>query len=108
MEVGSGRGGGGSFIIRYKKPRSFIGIDLSEKAINWCKHYFQFKNTSWIQARQTLAANNEVIPARPPENPVNRINIASSSSFFQANNSSGDTLTPEQNNTKEQKTNSPK
>lgn len=42
MEVGCGRGGGGSFILRYKNPRSYVvGIDLSEEAIHWCKqHHF--------------------------------------------------------------------
>lgn len=49
MEVGCGRGGGGSFMLRYKNPRSFMGIDLSESAINWCKQHFQFNNSSWTQ-----------------------------------------------------------
>ena len=29
LEVGSGRGGGISFIVRYMSPRSAIGIDIS-------------------------------------------------------------------------------
>lgn len=49
MEIGCGRGGGGSFIVRYKNPRSFIGVDLSEIAIDWCKSHYQFKNTTWMQ-----------------------------------------------------------
>lgn len=49
MEVGCGRGGGGAFLLRYKNPRSFIGVDLSEAAINWCKHHFQLNNARWTQ-----------------------------------------------------------
>lgn len=59
------------------------------------------------RALQTLATN-EATPARPSENTVNQINNPPSSSFFRSNNFSGDTVIPEQNNTQEQKTNSPK
>lgn len=70
-----------------RNTRSMIGLGIAFTGI-----VIGFLLMRRTQARQTLAANNEVIPARPPENPVNRINIASSSSssFFQANNSSGD------------------
>src|SRR4030095_7839721 len=33
LEVGSGRGGGSSFIKRYMKPARMIGVDLSESAV---------------------------------------------------------------------------
>jgi ubiquinone/menaquinone biosynthesis C-methylase UbiE len=33
LEVGSGRGGGCSYIARYLQPRSTLGIDFSEKAV---------------------------------------------------------------------------
>jgi ubiquinone/menaquinone biosynthesis C-methylase UbiE len=33
LEVGSGRGGGSSFIKRYLKPRQMIGMDLSKHAV---------------------------------------------------------------------------
>lgn len=49
MEVGCGRGGGGAFILRYKNPRTFTGIDLSKAAINWCKQHYQFANSNWMQ-----------------------------------------------------------
>ena len=49
MEVGCGRGGGGAFILTYKNPRSFTGIDLSEAAITWCKQHIQSNNSNWIQ-----------------------------------------------------------
>lgn len=49
IEVGCGRGGGGAFLLRHKNPRSNLGIDLSEKAVEWCKRHFQFVNGSWKQ-----------------------------------------------------------
>lgn len=36
LEVGCGRGGGASFLTRYYKPNSFIGLDLSKKLIRFC------------------------------------------------------------------------
>jgi len=51
LEVGSGRGGGGSFCVRYLKPKSYIGVDLSASAIEWCLRTQQFSNTKWIQGR---------------------------------------------------------
>jgi SAM-dependent methyltransferase len=35
LEVGSGRGGGASYIARYLKPRRMVGIDLSGKAVSF-------------------------------------------------------------------------
>ncbi len=49
VEVGCGRGGGGAFLLRYKNPRSYTGIDLSETAIEWCRRQFQFANANWVQ-----------------------------------------------------------
>ena len=37
LEVGSGRGGGASFIFRYLKPASLTGVDLCEKAVSFCQ-----------------------------------------------------------------------
>jgi len=33
LEVGSGRGGGASYISRYRHPRTMIGLDFSERAV---------------------------------------------------------------------------
>ncbi|MBS0656396.1 MAG: class I SAM-dependent methyltransferase [Verrucomicrobia bacterium] len=49
LEVGCGRGGGGSFLVRYKNPRSYIGIDLSDRAIAWCASHYPFPNACWKQ-----------------------------------------------------------
>jgi ubiquinone/menaquinone biosynthesis C-methylase UbiE len=37
LEVGSGRGGGASFVARYLKPATMIGVDLSEEAVRFCE-----------------------------------------------------------------------
>jgi ubiquinone/menaquinone biosynthesis C-methylase UbiE len=37
LEVGSGRGGGASYIARYLKPAALTGVDLSEEAIGFCR-----------------------------------------------------------------------
>jgi len=39
LEVSSGRGGGASFIMRYFKPRSYVGVDFSAKAIEFCRNH---------------------------------------------------------------------
>jgi SAM-dependent methyltransferase len=37
LEVGCGRGGGSSYIARYLGPRSVCGVDLSRKAVHFCR-----------------------------------------------------------------------
>ncbi len=49
LEVGCGRGGGGSFLLRYKNLCSYTGIDLSEIAIAWCQRQYDFSNGQWMQ-----------------------------------------------------------
>ncbi len=40
LEVGSGRGGGASYITRYYNPKSYTGMDITPKSIDFCnKHY---------------------------------------------------------------------
>ncbi|MBS0422606.1 MAG: class I SAM-dependent methyltransferase [Proteobacteria bacterium] len=51
LEVGSGRGGGGSYIIRYYAPNSYTGIDLSKAAIDRCQRDLSHPRTRWIQGR---------------------------------------------------------
>ena len=48
-EVGCGQGAGGLFLWQYKKPRSYIGVDLSEKAITFCQRHNKFTNVQWVQ-----------------------------------------------------------
>src|SRR6266436_1961233 len=49
VEVGSGRGGGASYIARYLRPRSMKGIDFSRKAIEFCRKYYSVDGLSFLQ-----------------------------------------------------------
>jgi len=44
LEVGSGRGGGASFIARYLKPRRMIGLDFSSKAVAFSNNQHAIAN----------------------------------------------------------------
>src|SRR6187549_2388607 len=37
LEVGSGRGGGSSFLRRYKRPAVMVGVGLSQKAVDFSR-----------------------------------------------------------------------
>ena len=39
LEVGSGRGGGASYISRYLQPRSMTGMDFSQEAVDLCHRH---------------------------------------------------------------------
>lgn len=49
VEVGSGRGGGASYIARYLKPRSMKGIDFSKNAIEFCRNHYSVDGLSFLQ-----------------------------------------------------------
>jgi SAM-dependent methyltransferase len=57
-EIGCGQGAGGSFLWQYKKPRSYIGVDLSEKAIAFCQRHNKYTKVQWLQG----CADNLPIP----------------------------------------------
>ena len=48
LEVGSGRGGGASFIARYHQPLSVTGIDISSNAINLCNKSYDIDNLNFV------------------------------------------------------------
>ena len=56
LEVGCGRGGGSSYIMRYLKPRSMGGVDFSNKAIEFCKKHYPAKGLSFY------AGDAELLP----------------------------------------------
>jgi ubiquinone/menaquinone biosynthesis C-methylase UbiE len=41
LEVGSGRGGGASYITRYYKPNSYTGMDITPKSIDFCNNHYK-------------------------------------------------------------------
>lgn len=47
LEVGSGRGGGASFIARYLDPASITGIDISKDAVNLCSKIYSIPNLNF-------------------------------------------------------------
>ena len=49
LEVGSGRGGGASYITRYLRPRTMKGIDFSKNAIEFCRNYYSIDGLSFSQ-----------------------------------------------------------
>ncbi len=41
LEVGSGRGGGASYVKRYHQPKTMTGVDYSSKAVAFCREKHQ-------------------------------------------------------------------
>ena len=48
LEVGSGRGGGASYIARYMNPSEIIGLDISENAVKNCNDIYKIDNLSFV------------------------------------------------------------
>ena len=47
LEVGSGRGDGASYVSRYLKPESVIGIDIPKNEVRLCNSTHQYPNLSF-------------------------------------------------------------
>jgi ubiquinone/menaquinone biosynthesis C-methylase UbiE len=47
LEVGSGRGGGASYVTRYYHPRTYRAIDISEDVIRFCNNYYNVEGLSF-------------------------------------------------------------
>ena len=47
LEVGSGRGGGASYIVRYLNPARVYGIDISDSAVELCNKIHSVQNLSF-------------------------------------------------------------
>jgi len=48
LEVGSGRGGGASFVKRYHQPRQLTGVDFSAKAVSFCQGQHRLEGLSFV------------------------------------------------------------
>lgn len=48
LEVGCGRGGGASFLARYRKPKEYIGLDISERLVAYCNRFHQIPGLSYL------------------------------------------------------------
>lgn len=61
-EIGSGRGGGLSYIHKRFKPASSIGIDLNQRAVNFCNTYYRLPGMRFIQGNaQAIPFENETL-----------------------------------------------
>lgn len=47
LEVGAGRGGGASYVTRYFKPESYVGMDISESSIKFCNNHYNVEGLSF-------------------------------------------------------------
>ncbi len=50
LEVGSGRGGGASFLTRYLKPKSYTAVDIAKKTIEFCQKHHQVEGLNFLRA----------------------------------------------------------
>jgi ubiquinone/menaquinone biosynthesis C-methylase UbiE len=49
LEIGSGRGGGASFVMRYLGPASMTGVDLSAGAVRYCRRRHPVPGLSFVR-----------------------------------------------------------
>lgn len=49
LEVGSGRGGGCSYVTRYLNPSEMYGIDISPSAVEICNKIYNIENLNFMQ-----------------------------------------------------------
>ncbi len=60
LEVGSGRGGGSSYVKRYLKPAEMIGLDIANSAVKFCKKRHKVEGLSFEQGNaEALPFNDE-------------------------------------------------
>lgn len=60
-EIGSGRGGGLSYIHKSFKPQSSIGLELNHRAVDFCKTHYKNERMTFVQGdAQSLPFDNEV------------------------------------------------
>ncbi len=48
LEIGCGRGGGASYLMRYLEPRSVTAVDFAETAIAFCNSYHSVEGLSFL------------------------------------------------------------
>lgn len=64
VEVGSGRGGGSSYIKRYFNPKTMIGIDYSKNAVKFCRNHHSVQGLSFMHGdAENLSLASESVDA---------------------------------------------
>ncbi|KON26698.1 hypothetical protein AC481_06690 [miscellaneous Crenarchaeota group archaeon SMTZ-80] len=59
LEVGSGRGGGASYLARYYSPKSYTGLDISSSIIDFCNNYYSVPGLFFVKgAAENLPFRN--------------------------------------------------
>jgi ubiquinone/menaquinone biosynthesis C-methylase UbiE len=48
LEVGSGRGGGASYVKRYLRPRTMTGVDYSARAVEFCQRTHRVEGLRYV------------------------------------------------------------
>lgn len=48
LEVGCGRGGGASFLARYRKPREYVALDISKRLVARCNRKHQVPGLTFV------------------------------------------------------------
>lgn len=62
VEVGSGRGGGAAYVARQLGPKSMLGVDLSDKAVDFCNTQYTVEGLSFRQGdAERLPLPNESV-----------------------------------------------
>lgn len=64
LEVGSGRGGGASYISRYLQPRSMTGMDFSQEAVDLCNRHRHAPGLCFVWRRPIHAVPGLVLRRR--------------------------------------------
>lgn len=49
LEVGCGRGGGAAYVKRYLGPASMVGLDLADKAVEFCRRTHRLEGLRFVQ-----------------------------------------------------------
>jgi ubiquinone/menaquinone biosynthesis C-methylase UbiE len=49
LEVGCGRGGGASYVMRYLQPRSMTGLDRTRRAIVFCRRHYDTPGLTFVR-----------------------------------------------------------
>lgn len=49
LEVGCGRGGGASYVMRYLGPRTLIGVDRTARAISFCQEHYLIHGLTFVR-----------------------------------------------------------
>jgi ubiquinone/menaquinone biosynthesis C-methylase UbiE len=51
LEVGCGRGGGASYVMRYLGPRSYLGLDITRKGVAFCQRHYHIPGLRFMHGR---------------------------------------------------------